>query len=81
MISEGSQSAGQKMAMLILLYLSCVGAEYTTQSLLRDISRCYKEVPLPSNTLWWHGMCCSAASQKLSVHFSEVSKMTGSSAS
>ena len=30
--------------------------------LLRDISWCCKEVPLPSKVLWRHGMCCSAAS-------------------
>ena len=35
-------------------YLNCIANKNTTQSLLRDISRCYKEVPLPSavNNHW-----------------------------
>ena len=58
----------QKMARL-LLCVYCIKNKNSTQSVLRDISRCCKEVPLPSKTLLRHGMCCSAASLQLSVHF------------
>ena len=58
--------AGQKMhshGTIVYLYLSCVRAKNTLQSLLRDVGQCCKEVPLPSKALWRHGMHCSAASQ------------------
>ena len=37
----------------------CIETKNTTQMLLRDISRCCKEVALPSKVLWRHGMCWS----------------------
>ena len=50
-------------ATIVYLYLGCVRAKNTAQSLLRDVGRCGKEAPLPSKVLWRHGMCCIAASQ------------------
>ena len=40
--------------------------------LLRDISRCCKEVPLPSKVLWRHWMYCSAASLQQSAHLISI---------
>ena len=55
------------------IYLKFVGNKNSTPSLFRGISRCCcwccKEVPKPSKALWRHGMCSSATSLQLSVHF------------
>ena len=54
MINEVSQLARQKVAMLYCvyaLYLSCVGAKNTVQSLFRYVGRCCKEALLPSKAL------------------------------
>ena len=50
-------------ATIVYLYLSCVRAKNTAQSLLKDVGQCCKEALLPSKALWRHGMGCSAASQ------------------
>ena len=50
------------LATILYLYLSCVRAKNTMQSLLTDVSWYRNEVPLPSKVLWRHVMCCSAAS-------------------
>ena len=62
MINKGCQPtcwAEDSHATIVYLYLSCVRAKNTTQSLLRDTSRCCNEVLLPSKVLWRYGMCCS----------------------
>ena len=41
------------------------------QSALRDGGRCCKEALLPSKALRMHVMCCSAASQSVSAHFTK----------
>ena len=41
------------------------------QSALRDGGQCCKEALLPSKALRTHAMCCSAASQLVSVHFTK----------
>ena len=61
MINKGCWAEGGN-ATIVYLYLSCV-AKNTVQNLLRGISRCCKEVLLPSKALMRHGMCCSAANQ------------------
>jgi len=52
------------------LYLNCIRNKNSTQNL--ETSICVdvvKNLCLPSKALWRHGMCCSAASLQLSVHF------------
>ena len=50
-------------ATIVYLYLSCVRANNTLQSLLRDVGQCCKEALSPSIALWRDGMCCTAAIQ------------------
>ena len=64
---------------IVYLYMSCVKAKNTIESLLTDIGQCCKEMPLTSKALWRHRMCCSSARQQLSAYFTEKFEVTCSS--
>jgi len=57
------------MLLLHALHLNCIENKKTSQSLLRDISQCCKEAPLPSKHC--RGMECAVVQQASSeVHTS-----------